>query len=223
MVIIDLDDTLLNSCAMYEAAIDDLRCFGVTDKNFWIAEEKERHQRATTDRLYSFSDHISILSSDLKLNDSDTRKMREKLLDFIRKNSGNYLFSDAADFLFFFNKKVDLVIMTSGPQDLQRAKLDGIIVSGFDIKEYFQQIIIATKLKGYHANKICPLDNLFNIFIDDSPRQINSVAQTRPDIFAIWMNRIEDKVNKDDYKKVPNYDYIARNFYDVDNILSRFI
>lgn len=224
MIIVDLDDTLLNSFAMYEAAILELEHFGVTAKNFWAAEDRERQQRARTDnKRYSFFDHMMILSVMLKLDYRDFEEMEGNMLDFIRENSGDFLFNDGADFLFSFNRESDLILMTSGPQDLQQAKLDGIIASGFDLQEYFRQIIIATELKGHYIDKICPLDNNLNVFIDDSPKQINSVAKIRPDVLTIWMNREGAKANKDNKEIISNHDHMTRDFYDVDDILSEIL
>lgn len=226
VIVIDLDDTLLNSFAMYEAAIKELEHFGVTTKNFWTAEKRERQQRAIIDGkrdYYSFFNHMLILSAMLGLDRRGFEEMQGNVLDFIRKNSGNFLYSDCADFLFFFNRSVNLILMTSGPTDLQSAKLKGIGASGFVSAEYFKRIIIADMLKGHHIGEVCSPDNRLNVFIDDSPRQINSVAKERPDIITIWLDRKKKKVNKGEQGEAPDCDYAAQNFYEIDDILSEMI
>lgn len=222
VIVIDLDDTLLNSFAMYEAAINDLKVFGVTTKNFWAADKKEHQQREEENERYSFSDHMRILSLEPEVR-IDVQRLSDNILDFVGKNSGNFLYSDCADFLFSFNHNANLILMTSGPKNLQSAKLKGIGASGFVLAEYFKRIIIADMPKGHHIGEVCSFYNRSNVFIDDSPRQINSVAKERPDIITIWLDRKKEKANKGGQEEAPDYDYVAQNFYRIDDILSEII
>lgn len=221
VIVIDLDDTLLNSFAMYEAAIKGLKHFGVTTKNFWAADEKERQQREGEER-YSFFNHMLILSIMLGLDCRGFEEMQGNMLDFIRENSGNFLYSDCADFLFSFNHSANLILMTSGSKNLQSAKLRGVGASGFTLAKYFKRIIIADMPKGHHIGEVCSPDNRSNVFIDDSPWQINSVVKERPDIITIWLDRKKKKANKGG-QEAPDCDYTAQNFYEIDDILSEII
>lgn len=220
VIVIDLDDTLLNSYLMYKIAIYNLKFLGVNHRNFWNADRKEYQQREGKNKMYSFSDHMKILAANVRV---DVQKISDSVLNFVGENSGNFLYNDCVDFLFSFKRIANLILMTSGPKDLQSAKLKGISASGFALAEYFKRIVIVNMPKGHCIGEVCSPDNRLNVFIDDSPRQINSVAKERPDIVTIWLDRKEKKANKDRQGDVPDCDYTAQNFYKINDILSEIL
>lgn len=223
-IVIDLDDTLLDSGRMYNVAIKELFPWGVNEENYLAAAMEEHRRRKTIDgKCYSFNDHLIILATQLHLSGSQLIKMKRCLLEFIRLNSGKFLFCDVIMFLDSFKSQAELILLTSGTEELQKAKLAGLGAGGgIDLREYFTKVIIAQKEKGFYVNELCPTTNRLNVFIDDSLRQINSVNQARPDVVTFWIDRGTKKINRDGCEK-PNYDLFVKNLKQADNILSEMI
>lgn len=223
-IVIDLDDTMLDTKRMYEGLIEAELCrFGVTSEKFWKASNKEFENRSGLG-IYSFDNHMDILRGEIGVDKGEMEKIKFLLGSLVSSSSGKYLFSDVADFLDSYKNQAEIILLTRGEYSLQSLKIAGLS-KYIDLKKVFTDIVITPKNKGDMMDELCNRYNRLNVFIDDSLIQINSVRKTRPDVETMWIERKIQRINKEnnvDRKKI-DFDYRVSNLNEADDILSEMI
>lgn len=113
-----------------------------------------------------------------------------KEINYFMKDISKYLYEDTIDFLEYLKQNnKEIVLLTYGDFNYQNEK-----ISNCFIKEYFNQIIITSKLKGE-----LDLDYQNSIFIDDSKEQIESLLKKNSKVI-----RIKRKGNKHSIDEISN-------------------
>lgn len=223
-IVIDLDDTMLNTKKMYDDLIEkELSHFGVTPEIFWKAGNQEFKSRSGLG-MYSFENHFDILGKDLGVDEGELEKMKLVLRSAIISSSGKYLFPDVADFLDSYHRQARIIILTKGQDHLQSWKISGL-KRFIDVKRFFAEVVITKEDKGAAIDELCSEKNRLNVFIDDSAIQINSVIKARPDIVTMFVRRKSRRVNKEKHVDLRNidFDYEVANLKEADDILSEMI
>ena len=92
-------------------------------------------------------------------------------IDELINNTGKYLYSDAIPFLEYLkNNNYNIVILTKGNSDYQREK-----IFNANIDKYYDKLIVTMRHKG-----LLFLNYMKSIFIDDNPREIESLLKRKP-------------------------------------------
>lgn len=92
-------------------------------------------------------------------------------IDKLIINTSSYLYSDAIPFLEYINSlNYKVIILTKGNRDFQSKK-----IANAHIDKYYDKIIVTMHHKGFLF-----LNYLQSIFIDDNPREINSLMKRKP-------------------------------------------
>lgn len=91
-------------------------------------------------------------------------------IDELISNTSKYLYSDAIPFLDYLkSNKYSIIILTKGNSDYQREK-----IFNAHIDKYYDKLIVTMKHKG-----LLFLNYLQGVFIDDNPREIESLLKRR--------------------------------------------
>lgn len=218
-IAIDLDGTMLDTVALWRAALNSLNIPGVDWQRFLELKEIEYGDTLEKGhRVYSLNRHLAVIKNERHF----ILETRESIFDFFRDNVSKFFFKDAIYFLDTHHKDKELVLLTycdgHGQKNIQKAKIDGIKKSG--LGDCFKNIIITSKEKGRSATTIFKNDAIYlNVFIDNSADQINSVSGANPFVSTIWMDRNKQR-NKNSL--APNFDLRVKNFNQVDDFLSKF-
>ena len=94
-----------------------------------------------------------------------------KDIDKFLNDTSMYLYDDSIHFLSYLNKlNYEIIILSKGNKDFQKNK---IINSHID--NYYSKLIVTMEKKG-----LLSLDYVNAIFIDDDPREIDSLYQMNP-------------------------------------------
>lgn len=92
-------------------------------------------------------------------------------IDKLINNTSNYLYPDAISFLEYLKKNnYQIIILTKGNSDYQREK-----IFNAHIDKYYDKLIVTMRHKG-----LLFLRYLQGVFIDDNPREIESLLKRRP-------------------------------------------
>ncbi len=92
-------------------------------------------------------------------------------VDKLMNNTSNYLYPDAIPFLEYLKgKNYQVIILTKGNSDYQREK-----IFNEHIDKYFDKLIVTMRHKG-----LLLLNYYTGIFIDDNPREIDSLWLRKP-------------------------------------------
>ena len=126
-------------------------------------------------------------------------------IDELIHNTSSYLYPDTIPFLEYLNShNYTVIILTKGNRDYQREK---IINSHID--KYYSKLIVTMRHKG-----LLFLNYLQSIFIDDNPREIESLLIRKPKkIIRIKrnMSKYSDIELKKEIKTVNNLHEIIDN------------
>ena len=105
-------------------------------------------------------------------------------------NTSDYLYPDAIPFLEYLkDKNYQIIILTKGNSDFQREK-----IFNAHIDKYFDKLIVTMRHKG-----LLLLNYFSGIFIDDNPREIESLWLRKPKKI-IRIKRPDSKYSNLDFK-----------------------
>lgn len=112
-------------------------------------------------------------------------------IDELIHNTSNYLYSDTISFLEYLNShNYMVIILTKGNRDFQREK-----IINAHIDKYYSKLIVTMRHKG-----LLFLNYLQSVFIDDNPREIESLLIRNPKVI-IRIKRNMSKYSEIELKK----------------------
>lgn len=126
-------------------------------------------------------------------------------IDELIHNTSNYLYSDTISFLEYLNShNYTVIILTKGNRDFQREK-----IINAHIDKYYSKLIVTMRHKG-----LLFLNYLQSVFIDDNPREIESLLIRNPKVIIRIkrnMSKYSDIELKKEVKTVNNLHEIIDN------------
>ena len=174
-IYVDFDRTLFDC----DCFLDDL--YAVVDK-YEISVPFREYQNQCKKKGFN---PYTILDLVKKEYDFDDAVYQE--IDDLMNNGKKYLYSDAYSFLDYLRKKgYEIIILTRGNSNYQRKKIS-LVIDG-----YFDKLIVTMNHKGK-----LKLDYSNSIFIDDNPKEIQSIILNNPKKI-IRMQRENSKYNNID-------------------------
>lgn len=163
---IDFDNTLYETAKLTVLMIEAIAKNIAEERNMnfkEIAEKIKPQFNSTNDNIFSFAEKMA------GLYETNSQKAINAVNNILF-NGEKLVFEDARDFLKRAKEnghRLILLTYTTGNQEYQLQK-----IYGAKIAEYFDELIITTKLK-YTLD----LDYTKGIFIDDDPRDLNGLYE----------------------------------------------
>jgi len=211
VIIIDFDDTLLNTEAVYKKlASGVLTELGISYEQFIKSKEKIKERWGGGLKFYDINRHSSLMS---EMSAFSAYEIKKEILNFFKKESSAFLFDDVLAFLEA-RKNDSLILMTFGGKLVQKSK-----VSGSGIKKYFDNIIFTeNKSKSELINSIIASlpKNEKIIFVDGKIEELKKTKELCPEIICV---RIKRKEGRYTVQKTPA-DYLEiKNLKELDKFL----
>lgn len=190
LIILDLDNTLLDTGRLKEAISKSLVCFGVPERLFWQIYKKIRKRGFYNHKIY-----LNYLFKEKPINIEKCAEKLEKLNNQIK----NFLYPDTLPFLKGLKKMgARLILLTWGDTGFQKVK-----IKKAKIKHFFEKIFITETTKLPYLRQIAKNKNEEIYFIDDDPLEVKEVLEKFKNITALQIKRkSHDKEVKD--IKLPN-------------------
>lgn len=194
---IDFDNTLYETAKLTVLMIEAIAKNIAEERNMnfkEIAEKIKPQFNSTNDNIFSFAEKMA------GLYETNSQKAINAVNNILF-NGEKLVFEDARDFLKRAKEnghRLILLTYTTGNQEYQLQK-----IYGAKIAEYFDELIITTKLK-YTLD----LDYTKGIFIDDDPRDLNGLYEKNP-IKVIRIRKPNNKRSKIDMenKDIEEFEY----------------
>lgn len=163
---IDFDNTLFDSEKFYQDLLKIAESFGLSKIMI-----DECYQDNFSNELFNPFKVIEYLIEKSNINKEINKEIKKLLI-----NAKKYLYDDTILFLEFLKKEnFSLILLTYGDVSYQKAK-----IKETEINEYFDQIIITSKLKGELG-----LDYRKSVFLDDNVEQIKSLLKKDAKVIRI--------------------------------------
>lgn len=196
-IFIDFDDVIFNTGDFIAALNSVWRKYNISeeiiDHCYQLAKSPSIANRNF--KVYNFERHLREMARAVKLDAGQKKKMAAEAQKII-KNSRQYVFGDAVDFLQSFNKR-DLYLISCGD-----VKFQGLKIKQSKIKKYFKEILITNNLKAeILAPFVTDNDDEEIYFLDDRLEQIRDVKKRFPQVETVLVQREEGrhKCEKDKY------------------------
>ena len=188
-IILDLDNTLLNTSRIKKGLAKALINIGVSEELF-----KKVYKKLRRKGFYNHKIYIEYLSKEKKIDRKKCLAQLKKTDDKIK----NYLYPDALWFLkksAVLRKKVGvkIILLTYGDPEFQKIKLEKT-----KIAKYFDKIIITETKKTPIVSKIASKTNDKIFFINDDTDEIREIVGKFKNVEVLHIKR----KNRD--KEIPN-------------------
>lgn len=206
-IILDFDDTVLDTGNQVEELINIFRRYGFTLEEYNSNYKRSKAAKGDFDADFM----IDLFAESKKI---DKKRIKEEINSAIGR-SKEFVYSDFFDFVKDFAKQ-DLFLVTVGLKEIQEAK---VINSG--VSFYFSKVSIPLKRKSDEINLIekkFPTEKIF--FVDDKAKQIDKVKKQMPRIIAIKMERAS---GRHIFPKSELADYTVKNFAQVRDIINNLM
>lgn len=178
-IIIDFDDTLFDTITLKDEFKEMLARHGVNGGLF-----DESYQEAKTRNChgdYDFDTHLLVLEE--KCAGFDQKKAARDLED-LKKNLEKYLLAEADNFLEYFKqKKIPLILLTLGDEEIQKSK-----ISQSKIGKFFHKIRIVHN-KALCCDELAASETGEIIFINDKIQETKELLEAFPHLKAILKMR----------------------------------
>ena len=175
-IILDFDDTILNTYKLTREFIKIFQKAGFTEKEFYANYQTTQEKTGGFDLETAFD-----LFSELKSFDKEEVK---KEINRVLSKANNFVYSDFFDFADSFDKE-NLILISCGIASSQKTKIENSKIASF-----FNEIIIAQedKVKSFkNISQKCKNEKIF--FIEDKANQIDRVKKEFPEVIALKMER----------------------------------
>jgi len=176
LIILDLDNTLLDTGRLKEGLSKALNNFGISQKLFWQVYKKLRKKSFYNHKIY-----LEYLSKEKRV---DLKKCSEALKNLDNKIK-DFLYPDALSFLRKMREGgIKLILLTWGDKKFQKIKIEETKIKGF-----FDQIIITEKTKLPYLAKIIKRTKEKIVFLNDEPAELQAATERFKDIAVLQMKR----------------------------------
>lgn len=176
-IIMDFDDTILNTHALFGEFIEIFEKAGFTKEEFAINYKKNKEKTGGSFGMEA------ILDLHEKIRLFNRRQVRKEINSVIN-NAKDFVYEDFYDFADKFDKK-DLILLSFGTTDFQKEK-----IANSQISKFFGRVMIT---KRYKVEEIESMSGEFAqekmFFIDDKAIEIEKVKMKLPRIVCMKMER----------------------------------
>ncbi len=214
MLIVDFNNTLLNTPKFKSALVESLSDLGVEQDLFWSTYPQVFQYRANSFG-YNFDDHLSILEKSVKLD----KKVAQQKLFAVLARAKDFLFDDAIDFLERVSRvDQDLILLCRGKDKFEHSKL-----KHSRIDKFFKEVYITdqnkTEIMADLVEKEIANKNIF--FINDHLKENLEIVKKFPQVKVILKRRSDINYNTVDLKKMLALDSLKEiadfivNFYKI--------
>lgn len=206
-IFLDFDDSLFNTRKFRGKLIEIFLKNGVSRKDFFGTYYDYPQKTPSGLKKYSPNRQIKLLEKRLNINSAKIRKDLQKLV----KNTKQFVFSDARDFLKSF-KKSNLYLVSYGYTNFQREKIKNCGL----IRE-FRSVVISDGNKNEVVKRFAGKKENF-VFVDDRVENISNVKKHFPGSLTFLLKRKEGRYNDKRGKAV---DFEAKNLKEVKTIIKK--
>lgn len=203
-IIIDFDDTILNTYKMMQEFIKSFKKAGFSSEEFKEIYKKSKEKKGEFDQK-------TVIGLFSKLRPFDKRQVAKELAEILER-AEEFVYSDFHKFVDNFPKK-ELILLSFGSTDYQKIKIEN---SG--VRKYFDKVYITNKDKVYNIEKIYRKyagDRI--VFIDDKAEEIDKVKEKFPGVIAFKMERPRGAHTLINSEKA---DCVVNNFAQIRDIIS---
>ena len=159
-VYIDFDRTLFDTGAFFKDLENILELNGVPFNEF-LKYAKEDEENG-----FNIFTILNVMKKDIKINSGIFEKINE-----LFKNSETYIYDDAYDFIAKLKERgYKVFILTKGNNEYQLLKIQNT-----NLLNFVDGVLVTLKAKGE-----LELDYQESIFIDDNPKELESIVKKNP-------------------------------------------
>ena len=179
-IYIDFDRTLFDCDKFLEEFYTIISKYNISNSEFKECQSQSRK--------HGFNPYIILRNLEKKISfDEEVYHDIDKLIN----STSKYLYADAIPFLDYLKKNdYKIIILTKGNSDFQREK-----IFNAHIDKYYDKLIVTMRHKG-----LLFLNYIKSVFIDDNPREIESLLTRRPKK-TIRIKRPNSKYSEIELKK----------------------
>lgn len=175
LIVLDFDHTLFNTTKFVDGLKEHFsKTFGVTPQQFEETLAYVKGMRTTQD-IKTIVEHMP---------HQDKEMMQMAIFELASHLGPKALHTDVMKFIARHKESFDILILTFGDQEFQKAKVIG---SGLGMFPY--QVVQTNKAEAF-----TPFVEQYKkvYFIDDHPRNIDAVKEKYPEVVAYHMRRPDD-------------------------------